>query len=103
MNDYSYIERNLKAIRARADAAAAISPYGQSYELLLATKYATAEEINFAHSLGITKIGENRVQSLLEKYDKLDREGLDIHFIGTLQKNKVKYIIDKVCLSRASG
>ena len=53
MNDYAYIECNLNAIRARADAAAATSPYGQSYELLLATKYATAEEINFAHSLGV--------------------------------------------------
>ncbi len=98
MNDYAYIEHNLNAIRARADAAAATSPYGQSYELLLATKYATAEEINFAHSLGVKKIGENRVQSLLEKYDKLDRDGLDIHFIGSLQKNKVKYIVDKVSM-----
>lgn len=98
MNDYAYIERNLNAICARADAAAATSPYGQSYELLLATKYATAEEINFAHSLGVKKIGENRVQSLLEKYDKLDRDGLDIHFIGSLQKNKVKYIVDKVSM-----
>ena len=36
-NDYSYIKRNLESIRARADAAAAASPYGQPYELLLAT------------------------------------------------------------------
>ena len=43
------------------------------------------------------KIGENRVQSLLEKYDKLDKD-LEIHFIGSLQRNKVKYIIDKVSM-----
>ena len=91
--DFSYIRRNLESIRARADAAAVASPYGQSYELLLATKYATADEINYAHALG-----ENRVQSLLEKYDALHRDGLDIHFIGSLQKNKVKYIIDKVSM-----
>lgn len=97
-NDYSYIKRNLASIRARADAAAAASPYGQTYELLLATKYATADEINYAHTLGVNKIGENRVQSLLEKYDALNRDGLDIHFIGSLQKNKVKYIIDKVSM-----
>lgn len=96
MNEFAYIDENLKRIRAAADAAAAASPYGQSYELLLATKYATPEEINHAHALGVNKIGENRVQSLLEKYDALDRDGLEIHFIGTLQKNKVKYIIDKV-------
>ena len=38
------------------------------------------------------------MQSLLEKYDALHRDGLDIHFIGSLQKNKVKYIIDKVSM-----
>lgn len=97
-NDYSYIKRNLESIRARADAAAAASPYGQPYELLLATKYATVDEINYAHTLGVGKIGENRVQSLLEKYDALHRDGLDIHFIGSLQKNKVKYIIGKVSM-----
>lgn len=96
--DFSYIRRNLESIRARADAAAAASPYGQPYELLLATKYATVDEINYAHALGVNKIGENRVQSLLEKYDALHRDGLDIHFIGSLQKNKVKYIIDKVSM-----
>ena len=98
MRDFSYIENNLRRIRAAADAAAASSPYGQPYELLLATKYASAEEINFAHRLGVRKIGENRVQSLLEKYELLDRDGLEIHFIGRLQKNKVKYIIDKVTM-----
>jgi len=98
MNEFEYIDRNLERIKSEAEKAAALSPYSQAYEILLATKYATAEEINYAHSKGINKIGENRVQSLLEKYDKLDRDGLDIHFIGTLQKNKVKYIIDKVSM-----
>ena len=98
MNEFEYIDRNLERIRSEAEKAAALSPYSQEYDILLATKYATAEEINYAHSKGINKIGENRVQSLLEKYDKLNRDGLDIHFIGTLQKNKVKYIIDKVSM-----
>lgn len=98
MNEFAYIEKNLEKIRKDAASAAAKSPYAQEYDILLATKYASAEEINYAHSLGINKIGENRVQSLLEKYDKLDRDGLDIHFIGSLQRNKVKYIIDKVSM-----
>ena len=98
MNEFAYIDRNLEKIRSAAAAAAASSHYGQDYEILLATKYASAEEINYAHKAGINKIGENRVQSLLEKYDKLDRDGLDIHFIGSLQRNKVKYIIDKVSM-----
>lgn len=98
MNEFAYIDENLARIKAEADEAAADSPYGQDYDILLATKYASAAEINHAHALGFTKIGENRVQSLLEKYDALEKEGLDIHFIGTLQKNKVKYIIDKVSM-----
>ena len=38
------------------------------------------------------------VENIRERFDELDREGLRIHFIGTLQRNKVKYIIDKVCM-----
>ena len=98
MNEFAYIDENLKKITSLAAAAAEKSPYSQDYGILLATKYASAEEINYARTLGFNKIGENRVQSLLEKYDKLDRDGLDIHFIGSLQRNKVKYIIDKVSM-----
>jgi pyridoxal phosphate enzyme (YggS family) len=44
-------------------------------------------------------IGENRVQQLLAHYEGLeDKQNLRIHFIGSLQKNKVKYIVDKVCM-----
>ena len=67
--------------------------------LLAATKTVSAEDINFAvNEGGITDIGENRVQELLSKYDALDRDKMRIHFIGSLQTNKVKYIIDKVDL-----
>jgi len=67
--------------------------------LLAATKTVPAEIINYAtHTLGITDIGENRVQELLSKYDDLEKDGVNIHFIGKLQSNKVKYIIDKVCM-----
>lgn len=64
--------------------------------LLLATKCVDAERINYAISCGITHIGENKVNELLEKYDKIDRDKVELHFIGHLQRNKVKYIVDKV-------
>ena len=65
--------------------------------LVAAIKSADVGEINYLHrELGVSDVGENRVQQLLERYDALDRAGLRIHFIGTLQTNKVKYIIDKV-------
>ena len=64
--------------------------------LLAATKTVPVETINFAiRECGITAIGENRVQELLSKYDELDKS-VRLHFIGRLQRNKVKYIVDKV-------
>lgn len=65
--------------------------------LLCATKMQSVEDINYVISLGCKVIGENRVNELLEKYEYYDKSA-ELHFIGTLQKNKVKYIIDKVSL-----
>ena len=64
---------------------------------LCATKMQTVEDINYLISLGCKHIGENRVNELLEKYESYDKSA-ELHFIGTLQTNKVKYIIDKVSL-----
>ena len=64
-------------------------------KIVPATKTVSAERINLLLDCGIDTIGENRVQELLEKYDALDKR-FKIHFIGKLQTNKVKYIIDKV-------
>ena len=64
--------------------------------LLAATKTVPATVINEAIGYGIRYIGENRVQELLEKYDDLDLAHCHLHFIGHLQTNKVKYIVDKV-------
>lgn len=65
--------------------------------LVAATKYVGVEEIVALEKLGVTHFGENRVPSLLEKYDQYIGSGT-FEFIGTLQSNKVKYIIDKVSL-----
>ena len=66
-------------------------------KLLLATKMQSCEDINFLISQGCQLIGENKVNELLEKYDSYDKSA-EVHFIGTLQSNKVKYIVDKVSL-----
>ncbi len=98
--NYSYIDENLAEIRERIEAAALRSGREASdITLLSAIKSADVGEINYIHgSLGINDVGENRVQQLLERYELIDRSGLNIHFIGSLQSNKVKYIIDKVSL-----
>lgn len=75
-----------------------LSALPEGVTLLAASKGASAEKINFAAECGVKVIGENRVDELLSKYEGIDKSKLDIHFIGHLQTNKVKYIIDKVSL-----
>ena len=66
-------------------------------KLIAATKYVGIDEINKLENLGVMYFGENRVQAFLEKYQKYNGN-CKFHMIGTLQPNKVKYIIDKVDL-----
>lgn len=87
---------NIKRIREEIKQAAAESGREMSeIRIVPATKTVSPERINLLYDHGIDTIGENRVQELLEKYDSLDKR-FHIHFIGKLQTNKVKYIIDKV-------
>jgi len=98
MSELSYMDRNVAGIRARIDAARARADM-REVTLVAAIKYTDAEHVNYLHrNLGVHDVGENRVQQLLARWDELDREGLRVHFIGTLQTNKVKYIIDKVVM-----
>lgn len=87
MNDKNQVAENIARIRSELDGRA---------RLLAATKTVPPEMINFAIEQGVDLIGENRVNELLEKYELIDRSKTEIHFIGALQTNKVKYIIDKV-------
>ena len=66
-------------------------------KLVAATKYVDVKEIEKLEKLGVTCFGENRVQAFLEKYENYHGNG-EFQFIGTLQPNKVKYIIDKVAM-----
>ncbi len=94
-SEYSaLVDLNLPRIREEV----ALHGKGKA-RLLAATKTVPVEVINYAIDRhGLDLIGENRVQELLDKYDALHKDRLEIHFIGRLQTNKVKYIIDKVSL-----
>lgn len=63
--------------------------------LCAVTKTRTLDEINCAIDAGITDIGENKVQEIVDKFDGVKGD-VRWHLIGHLQRNKVKYIIDKV-------
>lgn len=69
--------------------------------LVAVSKTVGAAEVNEAYNAGQRVFAENRVQCLLQKLDttaQYDMKDIDWHLIGTLQTNKVKYIIDKVSL-----
>lgn len=67
-----------------------------SVRLMAVTKTVAVEKINYAVGLGVDLLGENRVQEFLDKRDGYSKA--EVHFIGGLQTNKVKYIIDKVSM-----
>lgn len=63
------------------------------------SKNKSAEAITGLYAQGLRDFGENYVQEFLAKYDSLKHLPLRWHFVGSLQTNKVKYIIDKIdCL-----
>ena len=97
MNDYSYIDRNVDSVRERiARAAQAAGRCESDITLLAAVKYADAGEIRHLYECGIETVGENRVQQFLEHSEDEAYKRFKVHFIGTLQTNKVKYIAGKV-------
>lgn len=67
---------------------------------LCASKYFTTNEIIKIHQLGITMFGENYVKDLLLKKKQLkDYPNIKWHFIGNLQSNKIKVLINEIdCL-----
>lgn len=94
---YSYIDENYARIMTDINDAAKSSPSGATPDLLAVIKSAEIDEIAYlVQNFGVKKVGENRVQQLISRYDELSSLGVEIHFIGSLQTNKVKYIIDKV-------
>jgi len=95
-NRLARIEYNIEKIRE--DIAAACARSGRredEVKIMAVTKTVAYEDVNFAISKGITLLGENRAQEMLSKYEMYSPEA-EIHFIGALQSNKVKYVIDKV-------
>lgn len=89
------LQANLTLIQQRL-AAASEGKYPVP-KLIAVTKTHPAEDILPLQNLGVTDIGENKVQEIMEKLPALEKN-FRIHLIGRLQSNKVKYIIDHVCL-----
>ena len=90
------VHANLEAVRARVERAArrAGRDAGE-VEILVAVKYVGVEDIETLAQAGVTLVGENRAQDLIEKVTRAPGR-LRWHFIGALQSRKVKLIVDHV-------
>ena len=84
----------------RSDIKEFLASIPKDVSLVAATKYIDAEGIKELYNVGIKDYGENRVDAFLSKYDALkDYQDIKWHFIGHLQRNKAKLIINKInCL-----
>ena len=86
------LSRNLQEIRERIKNAAKRSGRKEDQiELIAVSKNRSVAMIEFFREKGVSFFGENRVQELLEKAEQL--EGVNWHFIGHLQRNKVKQLL----------
>ncbi|MFO7295112.1 MAG: YggS family pyridoxal phosphate-dependent enzyme [Clostridia bacterium] len=88
------VERVLDRV---AEAALRAGRAPQDVTVVAVTKTVDVARIMEAINAGIKHIGENRVQEFVKKHDFIPA-GIKRHLIGTLQTNKVKYIVDKVDL-----
>ncbi len=90
-NNYKIIEKNLTELQERIESACSRSIYNQeSVELIISTKYVDAGIIRILSELGISCIGENRLQDTERKKEGLNDLDLRWHMFGHLQRNKVK-------------
>lgn len=93
------IAENIRAIRARMDAAATKAGRDPRQILLVgASKMNDAAACRAAIAGGIDALGENRVQEMLGKLEEDAYSGAPLHFIGHLQRNKVRQVVGTVSL-----
>ena len=98
------IAENIQEVRQRIAAAAEAAGRDPSEIILVgASKMNDAGACREAIAADIDALGENRVQELLGKYEQNAYEGAPLHFIGHLQRNKVRQIVGKVVLIQSVG
>jgi PLP dependent protein len=94
-------KNNIEVIRDRmAQAAQRVGRNPDEIKLLAVSKVFAAEDIQSVYDLGLRSFGESRAQELRDKVPVLP-EDIEWHFIGPLQKNKIKYVIPAASLIHA--
>ena len=87
--NYSHVLEEVKKSCKKADRSE------DSVTLIAVSKTKPVENIQELYDYGVRIFGENKVQELCDKYEQLPKD-IKWHMIGHLQRNKVKYIVDKV-------
>ena len=92
------IAENMKVVQKKIeDACKKIGRSGDEVTLIAVSKTKPVSMLQEAYDTGCRDFGENKVQELVDKYEQLPKD-IRWHMIGHLQRNKVKYIVDKVYL-----
>ena len=84
--------------RYLAEIASLSKEAGHPVTLRAVTKTRNKEEIQSVIEAGVTLVGENKADELCRKYEENAYSGASLHFIGTLQSNKAKYLVGKADL-----
>ncbi|MEG2074843.1 MAG: YggS family pyridoxal phosphate-dependent enzyme, partial [Angelakisella sp.] len=91
------LDEKLAVVREKiAEAAKSSGRTSEDIMLMAVTKTVPPSVVNLVHDSGVVMFGENRAQELCDKYNDYAFDASSIHFIGGLQTNKVRQIIDKV-------
>jgi len=97
-NNLDYIKKNIEILNKKIETAAKKSGRNEKeIKIIAVTKTVEKERIDIAIQAGLTNLGEGKVQELCKKYDNTN-SSCNWHLIGHLQKNKVKYIFDKISM-----
>lgn len=91
IDNYNYVKQQV------IDTALKCGRNPEDITLIAVSKTKPLEDIEELIAIGVTEYGENKVQELCDKYEKVSKP-VHFHLIGHLQTNKVKYIVDKACL-----
>lgn len=96
--ELSIVDENLRVIRETVgEMIAKYRSADEQVRIMAVTKTVAPELVNRAIEQGIDLLGENRVQEYLSKAESYDKRA-EVHFIGHLQTNKVKYIINEMSM-----
>src|SRR5690554_366900 len=91
-----HIKKNVTSIKSEIKSLKEKLNLSYDITICAATKYVGVKEIKELYDAGINNFGENRAQDFLCKQESLHDKDIIWHFIGSLQRNKVKKVINKI-------